>query len=193
MTGKKSNWTIPNALCVSRLVGSFLLIPIAIVGLRYWFVGVYLLLVFTDLIDGQLARWLKQQSDLGARLDSIADVVLNGCLLLGVSILCWESFQNELLLIGAAVTSYFISAVTCLWKFGRFPAYHTIIAKTTQWLTAIAAVSLTLGWSVWPLRVTAISSVLANVEGTAITLLIDRWRADVLTFFGAQRRKDGRD
>ena len=35
-------WTVPNALCVGRFVGSFALLPLALAEWSYWFVGVYL-------------------------------------------------------------------------------------------------------------------------------------------------------
>ena len=55
----------------------FALIPSALADLPYWFVGAYLVLITTDLIDGPIARSLHQRCELGAHLDSVADATLN--------------------------------------------------------------------------------------------------------------------
>ncbi|MFT4551059.1 MAG: phosphatidylglycerophosphate synthase, partial [Verrucomicrobiales bacterium] len=172
-------WTLPNALCVGRLVGSFALLPLALAGLDHWFVGVYLVLITTDLVDGPLARKLHQRSDLGAHLDSVADLALNACLLAGVAILCWDVLQHELVLIGALIASYCLSLLFGFLKFGRLISYHTYIAKSTQWLAMLAAVSLVLDWSVWPLRVAAVAAIVGNLEAIAITAVLGKWRSDV--------------
>jgi phosphatidylglycerophosphate synthase len=48
-------WTFPNVLCLARFMGSFVLLPIALADMPYWFVGVYLLLITSDLVDGPIA------------------------------------------------------------------------------------------------------------------------------------------
>lgn len=68
-----ANLTLPNLLTASRLV----LVPVVVWhimqadawGAFWWFVVAAL----TDLLDGNLARWLDQRSVLGAWLDPIAD------------------------------------------------------------------------------------------------------------------------
>jgi CDP-diacylglycerol--glycerol-3-phosphate 3-phosphatidyltransferase len=174
-------WTVPNLLCVARFTGSFALLPIAMAGWSHWFVGVYLVLILSDLIDGPIARGLHQRSQLGAHLDSVADLTLNTCLLAGVVILRWDLLQHERLLIGAVIGSYGLSLAFGFLKYRRLLAYHTYIAKFTQWLAMIAALSLVLDWSIWPFRVAAISATLGNLEAIAITSLLPKWQTDVPT------------
>ena len=174
-------WTVPNALCVGRFVGSFALLPLALAEWSYWFVGVYLVLILSDLIDGPIARSLHQRSDLGAHLDSVADLTLNSCLLVGVTFLCWEVLQHELVFIGALVVSYGASQLFGFLKFRRLISYHTYIAKSTQWLAMFGAVSLVLEWSVWPFRVAVIAAIVGNLEAIAITAVLVKWQSDVPT------------
>ena len=176
-------WTLPNALCVFRFAGSFALLPVAAAGSPYWFAAIYLVLITTDLADGPIARRLHQRSNIGAHLDSVADLALNTCLLVGVLVLRWDVLRGELLLIGAIVASYALSLGLGYWKFGRLPAYHTYIAKLTQWFAMIAAVSLILEWSVWPFRVVAVSAVVGNLEAVAITCVLTKRQTDVSTVF----------
>ena len=54
--------TIPNALCLIRFFGSLALIPAAISGHPYLVLSIFLLLAFTDWVDGKVARWLPKGS-----------------------------------------------------------------------------------------------------------------------------------
>jgi len=72
---KKSLFAIPNALCVLRIALLPVLYLVWTTGHKEWFVGLFLFVGLTDALDGFLARWLKQTSEFGAMLDSIADYV----------------------------------------------------------------------------------------------------------------------
>ena len=73
--------TVPNLICLVRMLGSLALIGVAYAGKPYWFVGLYIALSLSDWLDGLLARRLKQRSDFGARLDltlgAATEVALN--------------------------------------------------------------------------------------------------------------------
>lgn len=180
---KDSVITVPNVICIIRLVGSFGLLAVAWTGQPYWFVGLFLVLSLSDWIDGKLARWLHQRSDLGARLDSTADMVLYAALIGGAVILSWDLLKHELVWLAVGLGSYALTTGAGLWKYGRVPSYHTYGAKGTQWLAMIAGVCIILGWSVWPMRIAVIAATLTNLEATAITCVLKEWRADVLTIF----------
>jgi CDP-diacylglycerol--glycerol-3-phosphate 3-phosphatidyltransferase len=64
---------IPNMLSILRILLSFLLIPL--ISARIVFVVVYITIGLTDVLDGLIARKYGYESDLGAKLDSIADFV----------------------------------------------------------------------------------------------------------------------
>ena len=175
--------TIPNLICIGRALGSIGLVWIAIQGWPYWFAGCYAVLNLSDFVDGKPARWLKQRSDLGARLDSFADSILYGALIIGATILSWEMLQHELVWLSIGIASYLMTTGYGLLKFRRIPSYHTFGAKKTQWLALAAGISLILGWSVWPMRICVVAVVLTNLEAMAITYVLKEWRADVLTLF----------
>ncbi|RFA15655.1 CDP-diacylglycerol--glycerol-3-phosphate 3-phosphatidyltransferase [Subtercola boreus] len=90
---KPSNWNLPNAITVVRI----LLAPVFFVMLladngsdgvvRYLAAILFILAIATDGVDGHLARKNNQVTDLGKILDPIADKVLTGAALVGLSIL----------------------------------------------------------------------------------------------------------
>lgn len=180
---KDSIFTVPNLICFGRVLGSFVLVALAVADKPYWFVGLFTALSLSDWVDGRLARWLKQRSDFGARLDSFADSILYAALIVGIVLLSWQTVQHELVWLGVAVASYILTSAVGLWKFGRIPSYHTFLAKKTQWLALFAGVALVLEWSVWPLRICSVAVVITNLEATAISLVLKEWVADVLTIF----------
>ncbi len=176
-------WTVPNILCLIRLVCAPLLLMLAGTGLSGWFVAGYLVLAFTDLIDGPLARKWNQRTEIGAGLDSAADITLSSVLVIGVLVLRWESVANEFVWIVAAMASYGVAVILGFAKFGRFPAYHTWSAKINHLLVVVAGLCVLLGESTLPLRGACITTLLANLENMLITALSRRWRADVPSVF----------
>jgi len=69
-------WTIANALSLSRLV---LVFPIAVLlwqdGPLGWLLGLTVLAVVTDWVDGRVARWTRTVSEWGKVIDPVADKV----------------------------------------------------------------------------------------------------------------------
>jgi len=69
-------WTVPNQITFFR----FVLIPIFLICLFYqkyeWALGLLIIAGLSDGLDGLLARWLNQKSELGTFLDPLADKLL---------------------------------------------------------------------------------------------------------------------
>jgi len=173
--------TIPNIICFVRLLGAFSLFYFALKHQLELFVGIFVVLSLSDWIDGRLARWLKQRSDFGARLDSFADAILYAALFFGMIWMRWDRLGPEVPWWGAGLVSYTLTTVAGLWKYGRVPSYHTYGAKFSQWLVLVGAVCLLLDYSVWPFRIAMLAVTLTNLEATAITWYLPEWKADVLT------------
>lgn len=179
--------TIPNLLCLVRLVGSFILIPIAWQGRNEVFLWCFIFLAMTDWVDGKLAILLNQRTVLGARLDSWADAALYAALLFGVVTLYGDTLRAELAWIATALVTYLISTVAGFWKYKRWPSYHTRAAKTSWFLTGLAVIALFVEWAIWPLRVAAVAVTLTNIEAIFITIISPAWRADVTSVYHAWR------
>ncbi len=182
--------TIPNVICVVRLFGAIWLFWLAYQNRLLLFTGVFVALNLSDWIDGRLARWLKQRSDFGARLDSFADAVLYGALFFGMFWFRGDVLMREAGWWLAGLLSYMMTMGAALWKYGRAPSYHTYGAKISQWFVLAGAICLLLDYSVWPFRVAMFCVTLTNIEATAITLFLPNWRADVLTILHVLPSRD---
>lgn len=186
----RSRWlTIPNVLSAIRLVGSVALVGIAIAGWRHTFLGLFVFLVMTDWVDGKLAILLRQRTVLGARIDSVADAAMYGALLIGGWCLGRELLLAEWIWIACALISYAVTSVAGLWKFGRWPSYHTRAAKTSWFLVSLGAVALLGGWTPWPFRIAMAAVTLTNLEATLITQVLPTWQVDVPSLYHALKRR----
>lgn len=76
MGSGSSNWTIPNALTVARILFTPLFVALFLDGNSLAALSMFFLAGVTDALDGFLARVLDQRSPLGAVLDPLADKVL---------------------------------------------------------------------------------------------------------------------
>ena len=181
---------VPNTLCTIRLLGSFVLVYLALIQREKAFIWTFVFLVATDWIDGKLAILLNQRTRFGARLDSAADAVLYAALLFGICWLKWDFLQENFAWIAAGLVSYAVSCVAGLVKFGRLPSYHTYAAKTSWHLANIAIVCLFAGWAEWPVYVAAVAVVLTNIEATLMTCVLPAWEVDVRSLLHAARRRE---
>ena len=179
------NW--PNALCAARFVGSLALPPLGWYGLNEAFVALLVLLVLIDWLDGKIAIWFKQQTEIGATLDTVADVTMYACLALGAWWLSPEIVRSQFVFAAMVVGTYATSAGVGLIKFRQWPSYHTRLAKTSWLLIGIGAVLALLEIESWPLSLGLVVVSLTNLESLAITCTLHHPRSDVPSIIHARR------
>jgi CDP-diacylglycerol--glycerol-3-phosphate 3-phosphatidyltransferase len=181
--------TIPNIICLLRMLGSLVLVALAIKGREQMFLWLFVGLAMSDWVDGKLAILLNQRSAWGPSLDSWADAALYLALLIGAVLLRGDVLQSELQWLLPALGSYALSTLAGCWKYRRWPSYHTRAAKTSWFLILVGAGCLLGGWSVWPLRIALAAVALTNLEALLITILASGWRSDVESVFQILRER----
>lgn len=123
-------WNMADTVTSVRVAASLILL---IFPLRSaWFLAVYTLAGLTDALDGWLARKTGTASAFGARLDSIADLLFYGVLLLRLFPVLWQALPAMIWYAVAAVVlvrmvAYAVAAV----KYHRFASLHTWLNKLT--------------------------------------------------------------
>lgn len=171
--------TIPNIICVLRMLGSIVLLALAIGGHIVEFLWLFVALAMSDWVDGKLAILLNQRSEWGPRLDSWADFALYSALFFGVLILKGSTLSAEWGWLVPALTSYALSTLAGFWRYRCWPSYHTRAAKTSWFLMLLGAVCLLAEWGLWPLRVALAAVILTNLETLLITYLSPSCRDDI--------------
>jgi len=121
---------LPNFLSILRLAGTPFLFWLITFENLTWFITTYLVLGFTDYLDGKLARLWNQASDLGAHLDTAADVLFYLSTAWFLYYLFPAFVQPNLMflyiLMGIIVVSVFIS----LYLFKKVLFFHTHLSRS---------------------------------------------------------------
>ncbi len=161
----------------------------AIAGARAWFVGLLVIALATDALDGFLARRLKAFSELGRKLDSLADYVTLFVGLAGLALLWPDVVRHELPWIVAVMAAFFAAMIYGLLRLGRAPFYHTWASKVTVVACVIVLVPLLAGWTATPFHIVAALQVLVGVEEVAIAVLVPWHVGEMPTVWHAWRMR----
>lgn len=158
---------IPNLLTLSRILLSVWLMFTYEEPLL--FIMIYVACGLSDVLDGAIARCKQWESGLGARLDSLADMVF--CLAILIFMIGWlgpEAARYVPWIIAAAAIR-FASVLIAAVKYRTFAMLHTWSSKLCGAALFTAPLFLLLDWQglLWPLCVLA---VLSAAEETAIHL-----------------------
>ncbi|WP_037248309.1 CDP-alcohol phosphatidyltransferase family protein [Rhodopirellula baltica] len=185
-----SNLTVPNIICVLRALLSPVMVLLAWNHQGQATLILFLVLTLSDTVDGKIARWLNQRTEIGPKLDSIADAAMYVCLALSLLFLRADLLADEAIWIAAAIGSFIAAECFALLKFGKLPTYHTRTAKTAWLLVGIAAVNLLIGGPAWPLHIAMTSVIVANLESGLLTYSLKEPISDVTSIFNVREKQD---
>jgi len=187
---KESIYSIPNLLSMARLVLVPVLVGLAIAAKAQAFLMVLAVSLLSDVFDGYLARKLNQATDLGAKLDSWGDVLTYGAMILGLYWIWPQIFAEQLWFLVAATLSFVVPVIYAFRKFGEYPSYHTLGAKTAAVLMAPAFYSLILlGWDLF-FQAVIVFHIVVAFEEMAITSTLSRPRTNVISILNLGRYAD---
>jgi CDP-diacylglycerol--glycerol-3-phosphate 3-phosphatidyltransferase len=154
----------------------------------------WLLLIsfLTDALDGFLARKLKANSILGARLDSIGDdlTVLAG--LLGMFVFRWEFLKTAWIPIVVVLGIFIIQTLYALFKYQKTTSFHTLGAKTAAMLQGMFLCSLFFFNEpvYWLFYAALVVTALELVEEIVMVTILPKWKSDVLGIYWALKIKN---
>ncbi|MBR1636215.1 MAG: CDP-alcohol phosphatidyltransferase family protein [Bacteroidales bacterium] len=150
---------LPNVISVLRIAGSIGLLFCDVRGWPFW--SLYVLCGLSDILDGWLARRLHAETEAGAILDSVADIVFVACcairLLPVLEIPAWLWIWA-----GAIVIIKMVNQISALFVCKRFCFLHTVANKLTGLLLFLTIPAVFL--SVIPIAVVAAIATFAAVQ-----------------------------
>lgn len=171
----RSDWTLATFVTLGRLAFLPALWWWAVQGEQRW-VGFGVMAAFlSDVLDGQLARRMHQVTATGARLDSVADGLLEA------SALAWVLwFRPELLeapylaCVAVGLVSWVLVIAVGILKFRRFLNLHLYSAKIAGVFGALfVTVALSFGFDPRLFVLAFATFTLANAEGLVLMLSRD--------------------
>lgn len=184
---------VPNLLSALRIALMPAVLMTAVGGSQRWFVGLLVVALLTDALDGFLARRLRAQSELGRKLDSWADYLTMITGIAGIAILWPAIMQRELAWVTTGLVAFFAVVIYGFVRLGRAPCYHTWASKILAVACALSMIPLLAEWSAVPFHVAMALLVACGVEELAIAQLVPRHTGEVPTVWHAWRmRRDAR-
>ena len=121
---------VANLITFLRIIGTLMLIWIEPFSKRFF--AIYTLTGVTDALDGFVARKFKCASELGAKLDSVADLVFYSVMMLKIMPELYAILPEWIwyIVAGVVITRLISYAVTAF-KTHRFMSNHTYLNKLT--------------------------------------------------------------
>ena len=176
---EKLTYSVPNLLSLLRLILVPFLAIVASLGEVAVFLSMLAVSLISDMLDGYFARKLHQTTELGARLDSWADMLTYAAMILGLYLIWPQLFYDQLFYVCAAALSYVLPVLLSLYRFAVFPSYHTWGAKLAAVLIAPAYYLLVLYDYQTFFQLVILFHVLVAVEEMAITLILKRPQTNI--------------
>ncbi len=130
MSRKNSIFSLPNILTSLRIVGAVILLFST--PFNWLFYTVFILCGLSDALDGVIARAMNCCSELGAKLDSVADLSFYSVMLLRVLPFLWTHLPKYVFVFAALVISVRITIYIYVGiRYRRFASVHTYANKLT--------------------------------------------------------------
>ncbi|MDH5425489.1 MAG: CDP-alcohol phosphatidyltransferase family protein [Gammaproteobacteria bacterium] len=189
MINKKDFFNPPNIVSIVRVFMAPVLLLLAYHHSVTAYFIVLVFTLFTDVLDGFLARHLNMITELGSHLDSWGDFIIYTTLAISAWWMWPDMIQEEMLYVVLIILSFVVPVIVGLIKFRTLTSYHTWSVKLAVFLTLISYIAVFTGWLRWPIYMAAAVSVIAAIEEVAITLIMKHEHADVRSFIHALHYK----
>ncbi len=176
---------LPNLVSLIRILMAPILFYFAFTKQPNWYIGVIVFAVFTDVLDGFLARMLNQITTMGSRLDSWGDFIIYSTMAICAWVLWPDIIMREQFYFMIIVLSFTLPVLVGIIKFRTVISYHTWSVKLAVAVTIVSYILLFTEILTWPFRIATLFCLYAAIEEIAITLLIQHKLTDIRTIWQA--------
>ena len=144
MSTANSKLTAPNIITGVRILSTVALLFTD--PFRLPFFIIYTIAGITDVLDGFIARLTKKTSDFGAKLDSVADLLMYGVMAVKVLPRLIKTLSKGLWILSIIVLAVRLAAyVVAAIKYKKFASLHTYLNKLTGFMVFILPYFLAFG------------------------------------------------
>ena len=169
-----ANKNLPNAISSARIACTVWLLFME--PLSPLFMVVYALTGVSDVLDGAIARRYGTTSELGSKLDSIADILLYTLVLIRIFPVMWVTLPRKIwVMVGAILVVRFAAYGTFAVKHHRLAALHTYLNKATGLLVFGVAFFIKTRIAVPYCWIVCIVGMLSSAEELLIHLTSDEY------------------
>ncbi|WP_282036325.1 CDP-alcohol phosphatidyltransferase family protein [Saccharicrinis aurantiacus] len=128
---------VPNLISLYRLLVFPVILVMALTGEESIFVTLLCISLVSDVLDGNIARYFKLQTNFGAALDNLADICTYAMALLGLFIFKWTEIEPHALILYIFLTVFVLSYFVSFFRFGKIPGLHLYSAVSAGYVQSI--------------------------------------------------------
>lgn len=134
---------IPNILSLYRLISSPVILLFIWLGYQHTFVALFIVNQLTDILDGYIARKYHLQTEVGARLDSLADIGSYTIAFFAILKFHPYLFTDYGYWLSAFCCIYLLQILICRLRYGQWVAgLHLYSLKITGYIQGLFLVVL---------------------------------------------------
>lgn len=183
---------VPNLISLYRLLIFPVILFMAVNGRENGFVILLCISLVSDVLDGNIARIFKLQTNFGAALDNLADICTYAMALLGLFIFKWAEIEPHAwilyIFLGVFVLSYIIS----FYRFGKIPGLHLYSAVSAGYIqSAFFFVLFVFGFYTWMYYLAVGWGVIAYTEKIFVLLKLDDIKTGVKGLYWLIKKEKG--
>lgn len=182
-------FNIPFFLTMSRLVFLPVLFWLMFAGHTWWFFALYIIVGFTDWLDGYFARKLNQVTEHGHLLDTAADLPFYISSAYFINYLFPHVIANNLLAVQAFFTALGLTILTSLVKFRKLHLLHTNILRLCATLVFFVTVTSFFFDTTWFARIVLWLFFVGLAEEVTIFFLYGEVDPDTRTILHLMKEK----
>ncbi|HRX12996.1 MAG TPA: CDP-alcohol phosphatidyltransferase family protein [Draconibacterium sp.] len=171
---------IPNFISLYRLLVFPLIFFMALTGRENWFVVLLCISLVSDVLDGNIARFFKLQTNFGAALDNLADICTYAMALLGLFLFKWTEIEPHAWILYLFLTVFVLSYIISFYRFGKIPGLHLYSAVSAGYIQSIFFfVLFVFGFYTWMYYLAVGWGVVAYIEKIFVLLRLNDIRIGV--------------
>lgn len=179
-----NNINLPNALSAYRILIAPYISWFIINQQRDWFILFLSISLVTDILDGLIARTFKLETEIGAKLDSLADIGTFITAIVGLFVFEYEFVLQHSFVFLTMVILYALPQLIALLKFKQFPSFHLYSFKVTGYLQGIFIFTFfQFGHYAWYFYLMCIVSFIAYKEELIAVMISRNLRSNIKSVY----------
>lgn len=189
----KVSYYVVNGITLYRLIMAPVLVCLVFAGKIDLFKWLLAVSFSTDAIDGFLARKFKVSSNLGSKLDSIADDLTILASVIGLFVLKPGFIKDNVVIVSILLGLFIVQNALALIKYHKPSSFHTYIAKVAALIQgSFLILMFLLPEPIYPLFYAAVViSILDLIEEILLVILIPKWRTNVKGLYWVMKERKG--
>jgi len=165
---------VPNFISLYRLLAFPVILFMALTGRENGFVILLCISLVSDVLDGNIARFFKLQTNFGAALDNLADICTYAMAILGLFIFKWTEIEPHSWILFLFLGIFILSYIVAFARFGKIPGLHLYSAVSAGYAQSIFFFILfVFGFFPWMLYLVATWGIIAYIEKIIVLFKLD--------------------